>query len=209
MIPNPDAPRMKTADAIKILEQLNPDNILIQNKEKSEEAIMASMASERAMREPIPSIVNYAFDEELIEVMTSIGIVKVRKMKAIDTKIFKLMDSPIYQLIMGDIKEENIQSLCPNEDIIFALIYQFTHDAREVYNEVKKNKEAFYEKVIEYVGFTYEVNDLALLVNAILQHMGITNNAKINAFASQSEDSTDIIGDKKKLISPISTNIIN
>jgi hypothetical protein len=177
-----------------MLAAINPNKILNDNKEKMANAIDESMANERASKEPIPLTTEGIFTDNELMVNTSVGIIKVRKMKAIDISIFKLTDSPFYKVIMGDVGDKNsINSIFPEEETIFALIYQFTHSAKEVYQLVKKSKEEYHNMVMETVGFIYEPSDIILLMSEIIKHIGLVNQGKVELSTSHDED------DKKKV----------
>ena len=181
-----------------LLKQINPEKILAESKDKLENAVMEDMANTRAANEPIPSIINEAFIDNDIIVKTSIGNVKIRKLKAIDITIFKMTDSPIYRLLMDDIKEgegkDTFKTIFPEEEVLFSLIYQFTHDVKDIYKLIKKDKEAYHDKAIEEVAFIYEPSDVLLLVNAILAHVGLVNKGR-----AQFTQTVPTVEDKKKV----------
>ena len=58
-------------------------------------------------------------------------------MKAIDITIFKLIESPFYKMIMGDVKSESgdevIKELFADEETIYLFVYQFINPAKEIY----------------------------------------------------------------------------
>lgn len=163
-----------------------------EGKEKREDVCHQSMANERATKEPIPDVVNEAFTGLYQEVDTSVGKVSLRKPTYADIKIFKLTNSPIYNIIMGDIPETDKVPI--DQDAMVNLVYQFTHDAKEVYNDVLKDKEVWYERAFEEIGFIYQINDVLKLVECIMHNIGVSALAK-KSFESAPDD------DKKKLTS--------
>lgn len=195
-------PTMSKDEAAKILKDLNPDKIIKDNEEKMTDAILQSMSNDRASREPLPGAVNDAFDiTDDITIQTSEGDVTIRKMKTIDITIFKLTDSPFYKLIMGDLKEKgdvdkDFKAMFPDEELIYLLIYQFTHPAKEIYRMVKKNKELYKETATEEVGTKFSPADTLVLIESIMKHIGLVHNAKVDFQEIQSEQ--DVNDDLKK-----------
>ena len=192
-------PKINQAEADKIIAAINPEKIIAEHKTDLAEAQMANLANERAMREPLPSDIAEALDMTPIQVKTSVGDVEIRPMKAIDITIFKITDSPLYKIIMGDIGDtpdaSAFKTMFPDEEVLYGVIYQFTHPAKDVYKLVKKDKLAYKEIVIEEIGTAYTPKDMVDLVGAILAHIGMTNNVKADFEAPASENE----GEKKRL----------
>lgn len=190
---------MTTIEHNRYIAQLNPDKILAENAGKIQAAMMENDANERAMKEPLPGITEYMFDEDEKLVTTSKGIIKVRKWVASDIKIFKQTKSPFYQLMMGDVNEDFIKSIITDEDMMFNLIFQFITPVVTVRN-LLKNKEQYDEQVMLKVGDVFAPQDLAILLHAIISHAGIVEKAKINIKGIQSTED-----DKKKqsVIEPV------
>lgn len=186
-------PTMNKDEAAKILKDLNPDKIIKDNEEKMTDAIMQSMSNDRASKEPLPGAVNDAFDiNDEITVQTSEGDVTIRKMKTIDITIFKLTDSPFYKLIMGDLKEngdvdKDFKATFPDEELMYLLIYQFINPAKDIYRSVKRNKELFKETATEEIGTKFSPADILVLIEAIMKHIGLVNNAKVDFQEAPSE----------------------
>jgi len=181
----------------KILASIDFNKIIDQNIVKIEKAQIESIASDRANKEPIPESTMETFVDNDLIVATSIGNVKIRKLKALDITIFKLTDSPFYKLYMGDVTEDGTEKevfskIFPDEEVLFQVVYQFTNDIKEVYKLAKQGKEKYYATAIESVGFIYEPADVLLLVNSILNHIGLVNKARVSF-----EEPVD---DKKKVI---------
>lgn len=198
-----DQPKMTHQQQSDLLKNLDVAKIIEVNKDKLQNLSMESAANARAEREPIPTTVSEAFTGNDIVVKTSAGNVSIRKMLALDITIFKLTDSPFYKLIMGDLDEnkdepikDSFKKMFPNEEVIFALIYQFTRPVKEIYRAVKKNKQEYHDMVMETIGGEYENNDILILMNAILQHIGVVNEAKIQFDAVEQISDGE---DKKKL----------
>lgn len=181
----------------KLLSQINPQKILDDSKDKIQNQLYENAAFERAAREPLPSVTNDAFNGDFIYADINNKQIKIRKMYALDITIFKLIDSPFYKLIMGDVtddgdKETVYKRLFNNEEVIFQIVYQFTNDVKEVYRQAKKDKQAFYDIVIEDVGTKYTPSELVSISSEVLKHIGLVNKAKVEFDASVNED------DKKK-----------
>src|SRR5579872_521146 len=180
----------------------NAGVIVEQNKDKIETSLMESAANERAQREPIPSTINYAFVEDGTTVKLESGKeVKIRSMKALDVNIFKIWDSPFHKLMMGDETEKSIKSLAINEEIMEIFIYQFTHDVKEIYKAAKKNKDEFMQNAIIDTGVNYNQAEMGDLMMAILEHITLVNQARMNFVTPDSapEDPSLSEEDKKKL----------
>jgi len=180
----------------------NAGVIVEQNKDKIETSLMESAANERAQREPIPSTINYAFVEDGTTVKLKSGKeVKIRSMKALDVNIFKIWDSPFHKLMMGDETEKSIKSLAINEEIMEIFIYQFTHDVKEIYKAAKKNKDEFMQNAIIDTGVNYNQAEMGDLMMAILEHITLVNQARMNFVTPDSapEDPSLSEEDKKKL----------
>ena len=194
-------PIMTKAQADKIIAEANPQKLYKDKEAEILETKFQNLANDRATREPLPGPTSEAFTEDEIVVNTpSGGTVSIRKMKAIDITIFKLIDSPFYKLIMNDIqpdpKDTNpMKALFPDEELLYQVVYQFTHPAKDVYKLIKQGKNKFDEVVIEDIGVTYSPADLLVVVEAVLGHIGMVNSAKVALEAPPTED------DKKKLIS--------
>ena len=189
-------PTITAAEQNNIISKINPEKVIFDNQEKLENVKLESLAYDRAEKEPIPSIVSEAFINNDIIVKTSVGDVKLRKLKALDITIFKLTDSPFYKLMMGDLAitedTDMFKSIFPDEEVLYNIVYQFTNDIKSVYNLLKKDKNAYHEHVMETIGMQYDPTDLILLVNAVLTHVGIVNKGRIDMVAPESGD------DKKK-----------
>ena len=85
------------------------------------------------------------------------------------------------------------QQLFTEEEILFEIIYQFTHDVKSVYNLIKKDLKAYKELVIEEVGEKYSMADIPVLIDAIINHIGLVSKARVDMESSNSSD------DKKKV----------
>jgi hypothetical protein len=189
-----EAPKMDKLEADKIMAALDPVKIISGSKDKIEEAQMASLANERAIREPLPGAYVNAFNKELLIVKTSIGDVTIRNMVLYDINVFRLIDSPFYKIIMGDsvsTPDTNKSALFSTEEEAIELIYQFTHPVKEVYQLFKQGREAFKDKVMEEVAFKYNPIDAALLVEKIMMHVFDVQMAKVNFEAPLETESGD------------------
>lgn len=191
---------MSVEEANKIKASINVEQLYKDNAERIVEEQLRNLSNTRAEREPLPGVTAEALDSDNLTVKTSIGIVEVRRMVAVDITIFKLSDSPFYSLIMGDIKDTDEQSsdkifktLFPDEELLYSVVYQFTHPAKFIYNLVKKDKDQYKDKVIEeMIDKEYSPADLTLLVETILKHVGMVNAAKVDFEETKPDD------DKKK-----------
>jgi hypothetical protein len=197
-VPIPEsAPTMTKVKADKILSSINMDKILVDMKPKIDEAREQALANERAEREPLPSVVEAALDINPNIIQTSVGGVEIRKMVMSDITIFKLTGSPFYKLMMGDIKVDDntdpMKVLFSDEEVVNAMVYQFTHPVRDVYKAARADLKAYQEKVTEEVGFVYSTTDVLELAGGIFKMIGMVNNAKVEL--QSPPDSTD----KKKL----------
>lgn len=195
--------RMTAAEQAKLIAELNPDKILADNKEKTKDAIMESMSNERASKEPLPGPTQDFFMTERLAVKTSIGNVIIRPLVVFDITIFKMIDSPLYKILMGDITPDaNNNTLFAGEEESYELIYQFTHSPKQCYDLIKKGKDSFKDKVLEEVAFIYTPQDAASLIEIIMSHIFKVQLAKIQFDSVQTEDANNIGGnnDKKKLI---------
>ena len=202
-------PKMTVDEHNNIIAQLNPDKILADNKNKQIEAVMESMSNDRAAREPLPGPTNNAFINEPLFVETTIGNVTIRPMVAFDINIFKLINSPFYKLLMGDISAANDQMpFFTSEEESYELIYQFTHPIKEVYQLFKKGSEQFRDRVFEEVAFIYSPKEAANLVEKIMLHVFNVNMARVGFDAPEpppqdtvsgtGESAGSAGGDKKK-----------
>ena len=71
-----------------------------------------------------------------------------------------------------------MKALFPDEELLYQVVYQFTHPAKDVYKLIKQGKNKFDEVVIEDIGVTYSPADLLVVVEAVLGHIGMVNSAK-------------------------------
>jgi len=194
-MPNHQPPTITQQENDEFIKKINPDKVIETMMPIIEQSQMKSLANERASREPLPTIMNDAFDgENEIIVKTSAGNIAIRKMVALDVTIFKLTDSPFYKLMMGDIKEtpnnndeNSFRALFPDEELLFALVYQFTHDPIQIRRAIKKDKIAYQDKVIEEVGGKYQPSDILTLVEAIINHVGMVNKGRVEFDAATEE----------------------
>ena len=161
------------------------------------------MANERAQREPLPAATQYALngdDEielEMLNIETKVTeIVKVRKMRAIDITIFKLIKSPLYSLLMGDVNDVELSNkLKLDEESMYDLVYQFITPPREVYKLAKKDMDAYHNAAIE-LGMKYSVNDVVKVIDAVINYIGLVNSAKAQFdTAPETDENADL---KKK-----------
>lgn len=171
--------------------------------EKVKEETLKRMANERAQREPLPAATQYALngdDEielEMLNIETKVTeIVKVRKMRAIDITIFKLIKSPLYSLLMGDVNDVELSNkLKLDEESMYDLVYQFITPPREVYKLAKKDMDAYHNAAIE-LGMKYSVNDVVKVIEAVINYIGLVNSAKAQFdTAPETDDNADL---KKK-----------
>lgn len=186
---------VQEAEAIK--KNIDVEQIYKQMAEKVVNEQLQTIANDRASREPLPTIVEDALLGTALAVPTSVGTITIRKMVAIDVTIFKLTESPFYKLLMGDIAEKDgaleLKSLFPDEEILYSIVYQFTHAPKDIYKLVKQGKEAYHEVVVnEVIEKAYTPEDLRKLIEAILNYVGMVNKARVE-FETTSTD------DKKKL----------
>jgi len=195
-----EAPKITVQQANAILKELNPEKVLQESRPKIEDALLESAANERAAKEPLPSIVEEAFSNEPLVVKTSLGDVTIRPMVAYDINIFKAINSPFYQIMMGD--KTNVTStdqLFENEEESYEVVYQFTHPPKEVYQLFKQGKNAFKDKVMEEVAFRYTLMDSVTLLSKIMEHIFHVNLARVQ-FDNPEPETTDT---KKNLTPPI------
>lgn len=201
-----EAPKMTQADADKVLSAIPINKIIAEAKPKMENAILESMANERAAKEPLPQSAKFVFNREPLIVETSIGKVTIRPMVSYDVNIFQIIDSPIYKMILGDSPETtNANQLFTSQEEAYELIYQFTHPCKDTYNLFKQNKMAFKDKVMEEVAFIYSLDDSTKLLNAIMEHIFNVNIARTSFDVSEEEQSAAGGDHKKKLTSPPTT----
>ena len=195
-----NAPRMDADKAAEILKALDPAKIIAGSAEKIESAKMESLSNERAAREPLPGPAADIFNNTPLIVKTSIGDVTIRPMVAYDINIFKLINSPFYQIMMGDTPDKAIvNQLFTTEEESYEMIFQFTHSPKICYELFKKGKDAYKDKVMEEISFVYNPADAALLVEKIMEHIFKVNLAKIDFVAPEPEE------DKKKQMSAQTT----
>jgi hypothetical protein len=195
-----NAPHMDANKAAEILKALDPSKIISGSQAKIEEAKMASMANERASREPLPGPASKIFNTESLTVKTSIGEVTIRPMVSYDINIFKLINSPFYSILMGDTIKTEANQLFTTEEESYEMIWQFTHSCKEAYNLFKKGKEAYRDKVMEDISFVYNPADAVMLVEKIMQHIFNVNMARVDFTVP--ETNNDQNADIKKNIIP-------
>ena len=182
---------------------MNPDKIIRDSTPQIENAQLESMANDRAAKEPLPGAYADAFNTEPLTVKTSIGDVVIRPMVAYDINIFKLINSPFYQIMLGDKIDKNITNqLFTSEEESYEMIYQFTHTPKECYQLFKKGKEAYKDKVMEEVSFVYNPAEAAMLIETIMSHIFKVNMARVDFTTPEPDESG---GDKKKLTPPVPT----
>lgn len=206
-----EAPTMNKAEADKILTNMNVNKIIAEAKPRMDNAVMESMANDRAVREPLPGPAEEIFNTEPLAVKLSNNEeVIIRPMVAFDISIFKKINSPFYRILMDD-KTEGKQSLFADEEESYELVYQFTHSPKEAYQLFKKSVEVYKDKVMEEVAFKYNPADAALLVSKIMEHIFHVYLSKINYKSDESADNSAGGMDKKKLNSmpQIDTNTIS
>lgn len=193
---NSGIPTIDANQANQIIKDLNPDLIVKQmfDSGKIKDNYINDEVNKRAAKEPLPgSYGEMYFNTEPLEVKTSVGMVTIRPMVAYDINIFKAVNSPFYQVIMGDQVPDSNGNLFATDEEYFEMVYQFTHPIKEIYNLLKKGKEAFKDKVLEDVAFKYSPVDCAVLTIAIMKHIMVTQSAKAEFVAPESPDD-----DKKK-----------
>ncbi len=184
----PTKPQMTTTQADQILNDMNIQAIIDVNKSKLEDARLTNIVNDRAEREPLPFIVEQAMEGDYLVVNKNI---KIRKMKAIDLTIFKLIESPFYKLIMGDVNGDDqnaMKTLFPNEELLFQVVHQFTHPAADVYKAVKAGIESYKELVIIEVGEKYTPAELVEIVQVVLEHIGMVDRARVGFEGPTSDD---------------------
>jgi len=167
---------------------------MLENNPKLKEEFAKQVAYDRAEREPLPDIIETAFNSTTLEVKLKNETVTLRKLVAGDWMIFKKTSSPIYQTLMGSIKDiDCLMALAVPDEKQFELIYQFTRPCIDCCKLVSKDAALFTSTAVEEIGCKYDLDDAELLVGAILKHIGITLQAK-----SQVADNTPEDEDKKK-----------
>lgn len=200
-----EAPKIDKREAERILSKINVSEVIKGATPQIEEAQLASMANERAAREPLPGAYGDVFDTQPIQVHTSVGDVTIRPMVAYDINIFKLINSPFYQIMMGDKVQRSVDNqLFATEEESYEMIFQFTHSPKVCYELFKKGKDAYRDKVMEEVSFVYNPAEAAMLVEKIMEHIFKVNMAKVSFEAPETPDVD--VGGKKNLIPPAPTN---
>jgi len=197
-------PTMTKEQNDALLAQINVAKVYEEMKPKTDAAIIESMANERAAREPLPGVTEFAFTNEPLTVKTSIGKVTIRPMVSYDINIFKLINSPFYQIIMGD-KEESKDGLFADAEESYELIYQFTTPVKEVYKAYKKGKDTFRDIVMEEVAFKYNPADASLLVNEIMKHIFHVNLTRVQ-FDAPAEPVADSAVSKNPMVQELKKN---
>jgi len=197
-----EAPRMTKEQHDKIIAAMPVDKILKDALPKIETATEESLANERAAREPLPSVSEGIFALEPLDISTSKGKMTIRPMVAYDINIFKMINSPFYQIMMGDLKDEKqMAQLFTTDEEMYSLVYQFTTPPKDIYYLVKeKGLQAFKDKAME-IAFGYNPQDVTNMVSAIILHVFKINLARIQFQSPEPSEG----GDKKKLMSVEST----
>jgi hypothetical protein len=159
------------------------------------EEMARQAAYNRAEKEPLPDLIEMAFDRNTLEVKLSKETVVLRKLVAFDWMIFKKTKCPLYEALMGNIPEQEalLQLSMPDEKQ-FELIYQFIRPAQETYKLVVGDVTRFTESAVEEIGCKYSLDDAELLIGSILRHIGITLESK----SSVAENTSVADADKKK-----------
>ena len=175
-----------------LVKQFNSEKLIAENKDKIEDAREKQASYERAEREPLPANTIDAFSNEPLAIKVGDKTINCRKMVAIDITIFKLMDSPFYKLMVGEMQTEDsgsnvIKQLFPDEELLYDIVYQFTNPAKEVYKLAKKGKEALRDTAIDYI-VDYTPNELVSVAEAILRHVGFVNEARVQFEAPNPDD---------------------
>lgn len=162
-------------------------NIALDDAVKSKiiDAQMRSDANERAVREPIPAVVDDVFDNTPLTVKTSRGEVVIRPMVAYDINIFKLINSPFYRIMVETITDENRKArLFAEDEEWYELVYQFTHPAHEVYKLFKRGPEVYKDTVMESIACAYSPADVVLLRDSVMLHIFKVNMTRVAFEAS-------------------------
>lgn len=181
-------PELTGEDAGAILKEIQDgvNKMLEGKKEQLQELQLQQMAGQRAENVPLPGNVKKAFENKDVTIETSVGPVLIRKKMLIDTEIFELTNSPIYQAQLN-----NTDSVKFEGSYLCDLIYQFTHTAREAYALASTDIKKYHKEALE-LGFIYDALDTEKLCSAILGEIIFANESKIGA------KSTDDVEDKKK-----------
>lgn len=177
-----------------MIRSINVQKVINDSGTKIVEVQMKEAAEARAEKEPLPGAYGDFFNNTDLKVTLSFGEVTIRPMVAYDVNVFKLINSPFYRLMMGDeVSSGDQNSLFAGEEEAYELIYQFTHDPKEIYRLFKKGKDIFHDQVMEDIAFKYNPSDAAIMVKEIMNHIFKVNMAKVQFDVSQPEES-----DKKK-----------
>lgn len=185
---------------------------------------LSNVANERASREPFPDNTAEAFDPITPEVeVTNLDLVGkkdkagnpinpiekiiVRPIVPADLRTFKLTNSPLYQLLVGDIQKEEdaITKFSIEENSLYDLVWQFTHTSREASALAKQGPEAFHDMSFD-LAHKYSADDLLKITQVVIGYIGKANGAKTQFSTPQTQEEIDA-GDKKKqsLTSPKDT----
>lgn len=168
---------------------------------------IANIANERASREPFPDSTSEVFDpvNPEIEVFNidknTNEIIKVRGIVPADLRTFKLTNSPLYKLIVGELQREEdaISQFTVDQDTLYDLCYQFMIPSREAAKLAKRGAEAFHEVSFE-LAHKYSSEDLMKICLTVMNFIGKVNNAKAQfSAAPEINEKGEIIEDKKKL----------
>jgi hypothetical protein len=145
-------------------------------EEKMVEHGLKVMASERAAADALPGPLIGIFENGDIKV---VGLT-VRKLYAIDEATFKMIGSPIYEMILESAKPEGLRDAveCTTEQE-WELILQFTMPPKDAYLLAKQGREAFSLAAMEKIGGMEYIQPKEILV-AVMEQITRAFKTKVN-----------------------------
>jgi hypothetical protein len=142
------------------------------------------MAGDRAAADALPGPLIHIFEDGSIEA----GGQKVRKLFAIDEAIFKIIDSPIYKMMLESAKPKAAQEPvdCSDEDE-WMLVLQFITPPIEAYKFAKQGKKAFEEAAILKAS-NMGMIEIKQVIQAIMEQITRAFGTKLNYAADESAE---------------------
>jgi hypothetical protein len=127
------------------------------------------------------------------------GKIKVRKLYPTDIPVFKMINSPVYQMMLESAKPKAMQGdVETTSDDEFMMVLQFTLLPKEAYLLARKGREAFLDAAVD-AALNMEIDEPSQVIEAVMQQITRAFKTKVNYTA---DDSGGGNGEERPLIQP-------
>ena len=142
-------------------------------------------ARKRAAATPLPGALSEAFLADAIKVTDELY---VRRIVASDWGILQWLDSPIHKLILEIQKDEKIrEAVNYTDEEEWEMVWQFTHEPKEIRALKVKGREVFKETCANEIGDKYALNVTKMAVEAISEQIIKSFETKIDYGTAESK----------------------